>query len=66
MNQTAQFLLETLEKALPLLRQISAAEASVNPFTLGFIRADYREHLNHHLNQIMPESGFKSNFENLY
>jgi hypothetical protein len=159
MNQTAQQLLETLEKALPLLRQISAAEARVKPapekwskqeilghlidsasnnqhkfvrtmqaedpvefvgyaqnywveaqgyksadwmniialwefynlhiahiiqnapveklentisidgskpFTLGFIMADYGEHLNHHLNQILPEAGFKSTFVNLY
>jgi hypothetical protein len=37
-----------------------------NPFTLGFIMSDYGEHLKHHLNQILPEAGFKSNFENLY
>lgn len=159
MEQTAQQQLETLEKALPLLRQISAAEARVKPgpekwskqeilghlidsasnnqhkfvrtmqaedhvefvgyaqnfwveaqeyesadwmniialweyfnrhlahiiqnapiekldntisidgskaFTLGFIMSDYGEHLKHHLNQILPEAGFKSNFENLY
>lgn len=37
-----------------------------NPFTLGFIMADYVEHLKHHLKQILPESGFESSFENLY
>ena len=36
------------------------------PFTLGFIMADYGEHLKHHLNQILPDAGFKSAFENLY
>ncbi len=36
------------------------------PFTLGFIMADYGEHSKHHLNQILPESGFKSSFKNLY
>lgn len=36
------------------------------PFTLGFIMADYGEHLKHHLNQIFPEAGFNSAFENLY
>ncbi len=36
------------------------------PFTLGFIMADYEEHLKHHLNQILPEGGFESSFENLY
>lgn len=36
------------------------------PFSLGFIQADYVEHLNHHLNQILPEAGFGSAFENLY
>lgn len=36
------------------------------PFTLGFIMADYGEHLKHHLNQILPDVGFKSAFENLY
>ncbi|MFN0216335.1 MAG: DinB family protein, partial [Saprospiraceae bacterium] len=36
------------------------------PFTLRFIMADYGEHLRHHLNQILPEGGFTSSFENLY
>jgi hypothetical protein len=35
-------------------------------FSLGFIQADYVEHLKHHLNQILPEAGFSSAFENLY
>lgn len=38
----------------------------VGPFTLGFIQADYGEHLKHHLNQLLPEAGFNSAFENLY
>jgi hypothetical protein len=35
-------------------------------FSLSFLMADYVEHLKHHLNQILPEAGFKSSFENLY
>lgn len=37
------------------------------PFTLGFIMADYAEHLKHHLNQLFPDEAiFDSSFENLY
>lgn len=37
------------------------------PFTLGFIMADYAEHLKHHLKQIFPDNaGFSNSFENLY
>ncbi|WP_421794327.1 DinB family protein [Haliscomenobacter sp.] len=36
------------------------------PFTLGFIMADYVEHLKHHLLQIFPEGPFESKFANVY
>ena len=36
------------------------------PFTLGFIMADYVEHLKHHLFQIFPDGPFTSRFSNVY
>ena len=38
----------------------------VGPFELGFIMADYVEHLKHHLRQILPDGPFESKFLNLY
>lgn len=32
------------------------------PYTLGFMMADYVEHLKHHLLQIIPDAGFSSTF----
>ncbi|AEE48688.1 hypothetical protein Halhy_0781 [Haliscomenobacter hydrossis DSM 1100] len=36
------------------------------PFELGFIMADYVEHLKHHLRQIFSDGPFESKFLNLY
>jgi hypothetical protein len=38
----------------------------VGPFELGFIMTDYVEHLKHHLAQILPETDWKSRFNNVY
>jgi DinB superfamily len=35
-------------------------------YTLAFIMQDYVVHLEHHLNVILPNAGFESNFSNLY
>jgi hypothetical protein len=36
------------------------------PFSLGFIMADYVEHMKHHLRQILPAGSFESKFSNVY
>ncbi len=38
----------------------------VGPFELGFIMADYVEHLKHHLAQILPSEDWKSKFNDVY
>jgi DinB superfamily len=38
----------------------------VGPFTLGFIAADYVQHLKHHLRAVLPEAGLSSTFSNVY
>jgi hypothetical protein len=38
----------------------------VGAFKLGFIAADYVEHLKHHLRVILPDMGLSSSFSNVY
>jgi galactose-1-phosphate uridylyltransferase len=45
MEQTAQHLLETLDKALPLLNQISAAEARIKPGSEKWSKQEILGHL---------------------
>jgi hypothetical protein len=50
--------------AAALAHTISIAGAG--PFRLGFIMADYVEHLKHHLRQIVPDLPLQSDFVNVY
>jgi len=59
-------LAHVIESVAPevLTNEITISDAGT--FTLEFIIKDYVEHLKHHLNQILPDAGIKSNFQNIY
>lgn len=62
-NRHLAFLIEHVDAGL-LENEITVEDSG--PFKLGFIMADYVEHLKHHLLQVFPGSAFESSFENIY
>lgn len=55
MEETAQHLLETLEKALPLLHKISEAEASAKPHPEKWSKKEILGHLAHVIRNTPPK-----------
>lgn len=55
-----------IENVEESLLQNTLTIEGVGPFTLGFIMADYVEHLKHHLRQILPDFPLQSTFQNVY
>ncbi len=65
-EQFNRHLAHVIQNVVPEKLDNTISVEGSSPFTLGFIMADYVEHLKHHLKQILPDSGFESTFENLY